>query len=630
MSQGGSAPRPASRRSSRSPATAAASSPPLRPSHGRQGDSRARPLHDHGRVAVSEGDGRGQQPRSRAADSGGISNPAGPRGVPPAEASPSLQQPSAVGGSPRPAMGTGQYTAEGSPSGPFAYQGPSTGTPQPTNPTAPPTTTSSPAGAPATAERGFPQGVQPYPLAARRILTPKSPRTSSLSRAAMRTVEAQHLTSLPAPTPKGVTSHDVQTLGGGPAPIGGPPQFHNPIPPGQETAALTQTRPTSGLSRSLSQPSSSHGLASAPPLEPLQPVGLKREHSGRPVFSGPQFAAPVPANRGLSAPGLLGEGRWGPGLPSALPAGGSGIGNLRITEGQTLLTITPRYGEEIVVPVDVHQGSKQQDEKRQKNAGASARFRQRKKEREREQQEEMQRLENRNRELEQQNGELGKRCRELEAERDFYRSERNRLRDLVSRTPGISEWADRGPPSPISSRSGASMAPDTSALHAQRPPPPPSQAPSQPQSHQVPYPHTLAHPHPHPRASSYGDSSVLEPPTRRRRTDSEPQRPTTSYNLVPPASLPPIAGPPPPPPHPPAFGIPQSPHMTPPPGSTRLPPLRFDQPRPPSTTPPPLPSGLPPPAIPPHPPGPYSSLGKVPHETGWATDPRGQTEGGPR
>ncbi|GAB1320509.1 BZIP domain-containing protein [Madurella fahalii] len=630
MSQGESAPRPVSRHSLRSPSTAAASSPPSRRSRVPQDDPRARPLHGPGGITVTGGDERDQYPGTRAVDSRDISNPAGPHGALIAPAA-TPTQPSVAGGNPQSAMGTGQYGSEGSPSRPFALPAQGSATPQPTNPTAPPTP--SPVAASTAVDRGSPPIVHPYPLAARRILTPKSPRATSLSRAALRTVEAQHLANFPAAGPRsGTTSHDVQALGG-------TPPFHGSIP-GQGTAVPPPTRPPSGLARSLSQPSLSHGLPSNPHGEPFQPGRLKREHSGRPVFSGPPFAAPLPANRGYGPSGLLGDGRWGAGLISSLPPGGSAARNLQIAEGQTLLTITPRHGEEIVVPVDVHQASKQADEKRQRNAGASARFRQRKKEREREQQEGMQKLENQNRELEKKNEELRKQCQDLENQRNFYRSERNRLREIVSRTPGISEWADRGPPSPIPSRGGA-FAPDSNTLLAHPPPPPPPPPPpapshthththshshSQIQSRPAPYPHALAHPH--PRSSSYGDPSMLEPPARRRRTDSEPQLPTTSYSLMTPASLPPIPGPP-----PTAFGIPPSPHITPPPGTARLPPLpplRFDQPRPPSTTPPPIQSAPPPPSVPPQSASPYPSYRKHPYETGWATEPRGQAEGGPR
>ncbi|KAK3934153.1 hypothetical protein QBC46DRAFT_87538 [Diplogelasinospora grovesii] len=117
---------------------------------------------------------------------------------------------------------------------------------------------------------------------------------------------------------------------------------------------------------------------------------------------------------------------------------------IQMTQGhQHVLTITPTHGEEIFVPVDVHQASKQADEKRLRNAGASARFRLRKKQREEESKAELQKLENQNRDLERTIHELQNRNKELEAEREFYRNDRNRLREIVARTAEISG----GPPS---------------------------------------------------------------------------------------------------------------------------------------------------------------------------------------
>lgn len=288
-----------------------------------------------------------------------------------------------------------------------------------------------------------------------------------------------------------------------------------------------------------------------------------------------------------------------------------------------MLAIKPEHGEEIYVPVDVHQASKQADEKRQRNAGASSRFRKKKKIEAMKKEESLQKLEVRAHDLEKENEGLIKRCQELEAHRDFYRNERNRLRDIVSRTPSIKEWANRGPPSPIL-RSGPSFTPGVNALLSNPPPPLPSHGHSQSQPHPPQYPPPpLAHPH--PRQISFPDPSGLGPPARRRRTDSEPQLPSTSYSSMTPTSLPPIVGPP-----PPAYGLAPSPQITPPPGSTRLPPLRFDQSRPPSTTPPPSGSGPPPPSIPPQSAGQYQGFRTFPYESGWATDPRGQPEGGPR
>lgn len=75
------------------------------------------------------------------------------------------------------------------------------------------------------------------------------------------------------------------------------------------------------------------------------------------------------------------------------------------------------------VEVDVQQASKMADEKRKRNAGASARFRQRRKEKEQVAASTI--------------GELRRQIREITEDRDFYMGERNFLRDLVTRTPGV-------------------------------------------------------------------------------------------------------------------------------------------------------------------------------------------------
>jgi hypothetical protein len=77
--------------------------------------------------------------------------------------------------------------------------------------------------------------------------------------------------------------------------------------------------------------------------------------------------------------------------------------------------------------VDVLAASREADEKRSRNAGASARFRQRRKEKE---------------------SEANKKIKELEQERDFYRSDRDRLRDVVFNTPGLEYHARWSPSSP--------------------------------------------------------------------------------------------------------------------------------------------------------------------------------------
>ncbi|KAK0645999.1 hypothetical protein B0T16DRAFT_412390 [Cercophora newfieldiana] len=548
-----------------------------------------------------------------------ILNPPGPRLPQLESSSPPVPRPQAPDeASPPVKMERALYGGNSSPSRLPGHQNPA----QPTHHAAPPPPTHSPAGPPPS---GSPTTSYGPLAAARRILTPKSPRAASLSRAAMRSVEAHRLANLPPGVPRGGgggPAHDASPLGGPPT-IGGSPQLPGSIA-GQGTG-LPPSRPTSGLSRSLSQPMMGHGMPPTPSSQEQPPAGaLTREQlGGRSLYSpGPPFGTPVPQSRAM-----MGEARWAAGVVGQLPPSGSAGRTLQLGDGQQhLLAITPTHGEEILIPVDYHQASKQADEKRQRNAGASARFRQRKKEKEKEQQQGLQKLESQNRELEKKIEELERRNQELEGERDFYRGERNRLRDIVSRTPSISEWADRGPPSPAPSRSAGSSYPtDNSPLPAPAPTPLPH---PHLQGHPLyAHPQSLAHPHPHPSPASYGDPSMLERPARRRRTDSEPQLGTPSYRPTTPASLPPLPGGP-------AYAMPpQSPHLAASPGAARLPPIRFDNnPHPTSETPPPLQPGPPPPPAPQQigQASAYPSFSKAPYETGWATGPRGPPEGGPR
>ncbi|KAJ4158489.1 uncharacterized protein LMH87_009012 [Akanthomyces muscarius] len=104
----------------------------------------------------------------------------------------------------------------------------------------------------------------------------------------------------------------------------------------------------------------------------------------------------------------------------------------------------------------------------------------------------------------------------LTRQRDFYREERNRLRDVVLRTPAISQHAS-GPPSPISTRSVNSYA-DHSPLGSQ--------------------PRLL-----HTPSQGYrSESSSVERPAQRRRTDDRPEY-SVNYSTQPgppPTTLPPL------------------------------------------------------------------------------------------
>lgn len=106
-----------------------------------------------------------------------------------------------------------------------------------------------------------------------------------------------------------------------------------------------------------------------------------------------------------------------------------------------LYSFTAEDGSQFMVPVDVQAASKVADEKRARNAGASARFRERRKAREKEADTAIKKLEQQARDLERRN-------KELEDQVNHYKEDRDRFRDIVYRTPGISHLATQVTPSP--------------------------------------------------------------------------------------------------------------------------------------------------------------------------------------
>jgi len=209
------------------------------------------------------------------------------------------------------------------------------------------------------------------------------------------------------------------------------------------------------------------------------------------------------------------------------------------------------------VPVDVHQASRLADEKRARNAGASARFRQRRKEKEKEASTTIEKMQQQTRELE-------RKIMEVEQERDFYRGERDRFRDVVYRTPETRHLAIQAPPSPQSVRTGSFQG---SMSQIGGPPPPgPPQMGFQPQE------------------------PTLERAPRRRRTDTSGEFSTVPYTLPPASTLAPVLAP----------GYPSQ-------GPTTLAPLRIDNPNAQQASPPHIAAVTsgPPPGFDQYPRGPY-------------------------
>ncbi|PHH71336.1 hypothetical protein CDD82_6581 [Ophiocordyceps australis] len=129
--------------------------------------------------------------------------------------------------------------------------------------------------------------------------------------------------------------------------------------------------------------------------------------------------------------------------PGDAPSSWSSVIGASLTgpEGQQAFMTLPGSDTPIPVQVDYSQASQKANEKRKRNASASTRHRKKKKTM---QEENMRQLQ----ELKDERQQVVKKMDELKLQRDFYRDDRNRLRDIVARTAGIHQHA-ASPPSPL-------------------------------------------------------------------------------------------------------------------------------------------------------------------------------------
>ncbi|KAI0402678.1 hypothetical protein F4802DRAFT_617395 [Xylaria palmicola] len=462
---------------------------------------------------------------------------------------------------------------------PFGFQGPGLGRHGQTTPTV----DEQPLTAPSSVERGSPGTTRPYPpiAAARRILTPRSPRLMNPGQThpfrALNPPQPQmqhlptgsHDSSRVVPPEAGASGRPEQSQSTRASPLA--PQLSRVMSPaGRPAPTIT---PLSTSARSIVQPAPSHtnpSLQSRPFYASGSSIqaGQSPGYPPHAPYSNPAISQ---AQSAYTGPG--GDHRWPGGNDHAIQYNTASVRGFAFGEGQAALRIQPAHGEPFIVPVDTHQGSRQADEKRQRNAGASQRFRKRKKDRETQERLEHQRMENQYRELE-------ARIHSLETERERLRSDRDRLRDIVYRTPSVSELAYQGPPSPDPSNGSG--------------------------------------PSPLMPRPTYGaaDPETGERSSQRRRTDPHPQVDfhTTPYSSAP-GSLPPIT----------ASGYPTSiSHPGTPSARSQapqLPPLRLGSA---TSTPSRAVSAASTPVQ-----G-YQQLKRESYETGWATGPRTSTESSQR
>ncbi|KAL4726342.1 hypothetical protein ACLX1H_007022 [Fusarium chlamydosporum] len=254
-----------------------------------------------------------------------------------------------------------------------------------------------------------------------------------------------------------------------------------------------------GPPSTLSDPGRLHsqGTISSPgtqaPLSNLPPNHATGRQQQPPMHPQTSYSPNLQAGRPFPSPGPPNDNTslWS----ETLRRQGTG-GSLFGVEGQQAFMTLPGSETPIPVHMDFSHASKKADEKRQRNAVASTRHRRKKKIMQEENSKQLQELRDERRMME-------IRIEELTQQRDFYREDRNRLRDIVAQTPSISGLA-AGPPSPTISTSNSYG--DTGSL-ASGP----------------------------PGTVGYGGEGMSsERPSQRRRTDDHPE-----YSLPPysPASI---------------------------------------------------------------------------------------------
>lgn len=344
----------------------------------------------------------------------------------------------------------------------------------------------------------------------RRVMTPRSPRPFGVTRAGAHHIDATATPFLgrgrpqqafhgyiesPSMTYPPVSQGQYQQpygFGAAPTPIaprrtsGGPMQASGQMPPSQSASpsvSVSSYNPSSNqTSPAAFTHKGPHTLQSITPYHPGSSFGSSIQHGG-----GSQFQEATVTTEGPYSTQAPFRAQGDNSLHSS---SASSSRQTSASDPIQVLTITTRDGT-LTVPVDTQQASKGADEKRKRNAGASARFRQRRKESEKESTISISKLN-------QQASEMERKLREVEAERDFYRQERNRFRDVVYNTAETRHLA-QGPPSP----------------------------------------HTMQSNFPSQQAR-IGPPSPQERAPRRRRTDARGDFANVPYAPHPPSSVPPV------------------------------------------------------------------------------------------
>jgi len=461
MSQRGSVPHLASLRSSRSPPGRDEASP--RQHVSATGNNDGRPENS---VGPSDGFGRPQQQSSKSLGVHNILNPFDSRHMPPEDAARSATESSGTS-----TLAGGRIYATSR----TYYPAPTAASSHPGTPVG----GMAPRGRPPSSERNSPVTGYPFPPLndARTGTSPRLPRATSFSQAVPpREMESRRQSLLSSSSPA-KRPYEVE-----------PPEEQRQLP--ALPPSLGTTLPAG---HSIATPPAAPGHPVSRPPDAMymsQPPVLPRDAQGRPqsLPAHPQFQQSGVLSRPMSALAGPEQESWS----DAMRRSGMGS-NIAPAEGQQAFMTLPGSDTPIPVQVDYSQASKKADEKRQRNAKASTRHRRKKKTM---QEENMRLLQD----LKDERQQMAFEVDDLKRQRDFYREERNRLREIVARTAGIHQHA-AGPPTPPM-RSIESLADRSPGSRSHMPTPTPGYA---------------------------SDPSSAERPSQRRRTEDRPEYTTSAY-----------------------------------------------------------------------------------------------------
>ncbi|CAH0033367.1 unnamed protein product [Clonostachys rhizophaga] len=222
----------------------------------------------------------------------------------------------------------------------------------------------------------------------------------------------------------------------------GPEDYRPHVPNRSHPSSVPHTPnlpAAAAISRSYSQPMAQpQGGPHQPPSGDALDAPSRDAHGyPQPSPAHAHFQPGPYGGRSFSASAVTGPPLDEPTWPESMRRSSLGA-QIMAGDGQQAFISLPGSDAPIPIHVDYSQASKKADEKRQRNAKASTRHRRKRKAIQEENARQLQ-------DLKESREDMELKIEELTAQRDFYRRERNRLREVVARTPSIAEHAASAP-----------------------------------------------------------------------------------------------------------------------------------------------------------------------------------------